>query len=131
MVTTKINKDLGYIAILDLILESGFEIEVTNELVMSAFNARHGSVLQTFLEHKVDIKLSQEMANTVLELEYYDALKVLVKYENPRELDLQDAVPLLTSYCFLEVKAGRQVHRFPHQYHILFPNTVGFPVLDI
>ncbi|KAE8416164.1 hypothetical protein BDV36DRAFT_261153 [Aspergillus pseudocaelatus] len=95
MSTTKINKDSGYVAILDLILESGFEIEVTNELIMSAYNARHGSVLQTFLEHKVDIKLSQEMVNKALELEDHDALKVLVKYGNPQELDLQDAVAVI------------------------------------
>ena len=95
MSTTKINKDSGYNAILDLILESGFEIKVTNELVMSAFNARHGSVLQTFLKHKVDIKLSQEMVNKALELEDQDALKVLVKHGNPRELDLQDAVAVI------------------------------------
>ncbi|KAK6829013.1 hypothetical protein RU639_003746 [Aspergillus parasiticus] len=67
--TTKINKDSGYIAILDLILESDFEIEVMNDLVIGTFNARHRAVLQTFLEQKVDIKLSQEIVNKALELQ--------------------------------------------------------------
>ncbi|KAE8325082.1 hypothetical protein BDV39DRAFT_207205 [Aspergillus sergii] len=71
--TTKIDKDSGYIAILDLILESDFEIEVMNDLVIGTFNARHRAVLQTFLEQKVDIKLSQEIVNKALELQDHDA----------------------------------------------------------
>ncbi|KOC17746.1 hypothetical protein AFLA70_56g003951 [Aspergillus flavus AF70] len=73
MLTMSLDKRSGYIAILDLMLESNFEIE-------------------TFLEHKVDIKLSQEMVNKALELQDYDALKVLIKYGSPQELNLQDAV---------------------------------------
>ncbi|KAJ1714469.1 hypothetical protein AFGD_007558 [Aspergillus flavus] len=83
MLTMSLDKRSGYIAILDLMLESNFEIEVTNKLVM---------ILQTFLEHKVDIKLSQEMVNKALELQDYDALKVLIKYGSPQELNLQAAV---------------------------------------
>lgn len=40
----------------------------------------------------MDIKLSQEMVNKALELQDYDALKVLIKYGSPQELNLQDAV---------------------------------------
>lgn len=39
MLTMSLDKRSGYIAILDLMLESNFEIEVTNKLVMSTFNA--------------------------------------------------------------------------------------------
>ncbi|UDD63195.1 hypothetical protein AFCA_010468 [Aspergillus flavus] len=73
MLTMSLDKRSGYIAILDLMLESNFEIK-------------------TFLEHKVDIKLSQEMVNKALQLQDYDALKVLIKYRSPQELNLQDAV---------------------------------------
>ncbi|KAL3475927.1 hypothetical protein BJX99DRAFT_270885 [Aspergillus californicus] len=80
------------IPIFDLILESRFEIEVTDDIVMDMFNTGYGLALETFLRHKVDIKLSQEMVDKAVELKDYPALKVLIEHGNPRELDLQDAM---------------------------------------
>lgn len=95
MSSTRIYDDSSYIAIRDLILESSFEIQVTDNLVMGVFSTGHGSVVETFLDHKVDIKLSQEMVNKAVELKDYRALEVLVKYGNLRELDLQDAMVMI------------------------------------
>lgn len=77
--------------LLKTILKSDFAIEVTDGLAMGAFKASRGRLLKALLYHGMDIKLSQEMVETAVELKDYSGLGVLVKHGNPHELDLQVA----------------------------------------
>jgi hypothetical protein len=79
------------VSVLNCILESEFDIEVTDELVIDALNAGQGWLLGTFFAHQMDLELSQDMVNTAVELEDYQALEVLVRHGNSRGLDLQGA----------------------------------------
>ncbi|KAJ5488374.1 Short-chain dehydrogenase/reductase SDR [Penicillium expansum] len=81
--------------LLDLILESKFEIQVTDELVMGALKAGQGWLLGAFFDHGIDIELSQDMVNKAVELEDHQALEVLVKHGNSLELNLHHARSIL------------------------------------
>ncbi|KAJ5382277.1 Galactose oxidase/kelch beta-propeller [Penicillium concentricum] len=83
--------DLTSVSILNCVLESEFEIEVTDKLVVNALNAGHGWLLRSFFTHRTNLEVSQDMVNTAVELEDYRALQVLVRHANSPGLDLQDA----------------------------------------
>lgn len=91
MSTKDILDDSSYTPILELILDSEFEVELTHEMIMAAFAARHGSVLKTFLEHEVEIKLTQDMVDKAVDLKDYSALHILLKHGSTRELNLEEA----------------------------------------
>ncbi|KAJ5409244.1 Galactose oxidase/kelch beta-propeller [Penicillium crustosum] len=89
---------------LNLILDSGFEIAVTDGLIVDALKAGRGWLLKTLFAHRKDIEVSQDMVNTAIELavklEDYRPLQVLVKYGNSRELNLHDARVILDNFLW-------------------------------
>lgn len=89
---------------LNLILESEFEIVVTDGLIMDTLKAGRGWLLKTLFAHGKDIEVSQDMVNTAVELavelEDYQPLQVLVKYGNSRELNLHDARVILHNFLW-------------------------------
>ncbi|KAJ5493724.1 Galactose oxidase/kelch beta-propeller [Penicillium fimorum] len=88
-------RDSAFVSVLDCVLESDFEIEVTDELVINALNAGQGRFLRTFFTHRTNLKVSQDMVNTAVGLEDYRALQVLVRHGNSCGLNLQDAKVIL------------------------------------
>jgi hypothetical protein len=57
--------------VLEYILESEFDIEVTDELVTDVLKAGRGRLLKIFFDHGIDIELSQDMVNIAVQLEDY------------------------------------------------------------
>ncbi|OQE10106.1 hypothetical protein PENFLA_c093G03774 [Penicillium flavigenum] len=77
--------------VLECILESEFDIEVTDELVIDVLKAGRGRLLKIFFDHGIDIELSQDMVSIAVQIEDYWALLVLVEHGNSDVLNLQEA----------------------------------------
>lgn len=97
-------RDWVSVSTLNLILESEFEVSVTDGLIVGALKAGRGWVLKTLFAHRQDIAVSQDMVDTAIERaveqDDYRPLQVLVKYGDSCGLDLHDARVILANFLW-------------------------------